>query len=330
VPNRARSFFRYSLAVLAATLAVILWGAFVRATGSGAGCGSHWPDCNGQIVPRNPSTATLIEFTHRATSGVAFLMVLVQAVFAFRAFPRGHGVRRAAAGGLLLMITEALVGAGLVIFEMVAGNTETARAFWMAAHLLNTFALLSALGLCAWRSRPEADLPAGPAAGVASPFAPALVIGLAAILLVATSGAVVALGDTLFPARTLAEGLRQDFAAGAHLFVRLRVIHPALAVASAIYLLLVTALIASRDPTATLRRPATVTAGLVFAQIAVGFANLLLLAPVALQIAHLLLADLVWLSLVVLTAAAREQRSAISAASPAPSLPSFVSGGAAE
>ena len=141
-------------------------------------------------------------------------------------------------------------------------------------------------------------------------------MGLVAILLVATSGAVVALGDTLFPARTLAEGVRQDFAVGAHLFLRLRVIHPALAVASAIYLLLVTAMIASRDPAATLRRPATVTAGLVCVQVAVGFANLLLLAPVALQIAHLLLADLVWLSLVVLTAAAREQGAAVGAGQP--------------
>ena len=140
----------------------------MRATGSGAGCGSHWPDCNGQIVPRNPSTATLIEFTHRATSGIAFLLVLVQMVLALRIFPRGHRVRRAAVGGFFLMVTEALVGAGLVIFEMVAGNTETARAFWMAAHLLNTFALLAALGLCAWRSRPE-DGVAAPRPGRSPP-----------------------------------------------------------------------------------------------------------------------------------------------------------------
>jgi heme a synthase len=307
VPNRVRSFFRFTLVVLAATLAVILWGAYVRATGSGAGCGSHWPDCNGEIVPRNPSTATLIEFTHRATSGIAFLLVLAQMVLAYRVFPRGHGVRRAATGGFLLMITEALVGAGLVIFEMVAGNTETARAFWMAAHLLNTFALLAALGLCSWRARPGAGLPA--AQGELPPaFRTALLIGLVAVLLVATSGAVVALGDTLFPARSLGEGLRQDFAAGAHLFLRLRVLHPALAVLSALYLLAVTSLVVSRDASGTLRRPATVAAGLVLVQVVVGFANLLLLAPVFLQIAHLLLADLLWLALIALTAAAREQR----------------------
>jgi heme a synthase len=307
VSNRVRRFFRFSLVVLAATLLVILWGAYVRATGSGAGCGSHWPDCNGEIVPRNPSTATLIEFTHRATSGIAFLLVLAQLVMAFRVFPRRHGVRRAAAGGFVLMVTEALVGAGLVIFEMVAGNTQTARAFWMAAHLLNTFALLSALGLCAWRARPGADQPTS-VDPVAPGFRTALAVALFALLMVATSGAVVALGDTLFPARSLSDGLRQDFAPGAHLFVRLRVVHPVLAVLTSLYLLLVTAVLAGRDPAGRFRRPATVTAGLVMGQLAIGFANLLLLAPVALQIAHLLVADLVWLSLVVLSAAVRERR----------------------
>jgi heme A synthase len=303
--SKTRSFFKFSLVVLGSTLAVIVWGAYVRATGSGAGCGSHWPACNGEIVPRNPSTATLIEFVHRATSGIAFLLVLVQAVLAWRAFPRGHAVRRAAAAGLVLMVTEALVGAGLVIFEMVAGNTATARAFWMAAHLLNTFALLAALGLCVWRARPGSGGPPGPLPDAR--FRPAVVIGLAALLLVATSGAVVALGDTLFPARSLAEGLRQDFAPGAHLFVRLRVFHPVLAVAASLYLLLVTALLASRDASGRLRRPATVTAALVILQLGVGLLNLVLLAPVALQLVHLLTADLVWLAAVVLAATVRER-----------------------
>jgi heme A synthase len=306
--SRTQTFFRFSLVVIGATLAVILWGAYVRATGSGAGCGSHWPDCNGQIIPRNPSTATLIEFTHRLSSGVAFLLVLAQLVLALRVFPRGHGVRRAAAGGFLLMITEALVGAGLVIFEMVAGNTETARVFWMAAHLLNTFALLAALGVCAWRARPAGAVEAG-SPGLRPAFRAGVSAGLVVVLAVATSGAVVALGDTLFPARSLGEGLRQDFAVGAHLFLRLRVFHPVLAVLSALYLLPLTALLASRDPTGQLRRPATAAALLVLLQTAVGFTNLLLLAPVALQIIHLLLADLLWLALVVLAAAVREQRS---------------------
>lgn len=303
------SFHRFSLLVLAATLGVILWGAYVRASGSGAGCGSHWPTCNGEIIPRSPGEKTVIEFTHRLTSGVAFLMVAVQLVWAFRAFGRRHPVRRAAVGCFLLMITEALVGAGLVIFEMVAGNTSTARGFWMAAHLMNTFALLAAMGLVAWRSRSLTDVELDPhVRPFPTSFRPALAVGLASILVVAMAGAIVALGDTLFPAQSLAHGIAQDLSPTAHVFIRLRVLHPILAVAASIYLLVVLATIASRDPAGPLRGQAMLAAGLVLGQVGLGFLNFALLAPTVLQILHLLLADLLWLSLVVLSAAIRERR----------------------
>src|SRR5215212_4090742 len=94
-PSRLAAFRRFSLLALSFTLVVILWGAYVRASGSGAGCGSHWPTCNGQVIPRSPSAATVVEFTHRATSGLAFLLVLAQLVWALRLLPRGHGARRA-------------------------------------------------------------------------------------------------------------------------------------------------------------------------------------------------------------------------------------------
>jgi heme A synthase len=303
------SFHRFSLLVLVATLGVILWGAYVRASGSGAGCGSHWPTCNGEIIPRSPTGKTVVEFTHRLTSGVAFLLVAVQLVWAFRSFGRRHPVRRAAVAGFLLMITEAVVGAGLVIFEMVAGNSSTARGFWMAAHLLNTFALLAALGLVAWRSRSLTDVELDPhVRPFPTSFRPALAIGLSSILLVAMAGAIVALGDTLFPASSLAEGMAQDLSPTAHLFVRLRILHPILAVVVAVYLLVVLATIASRDPAGPLRGQAMLAAALVMAQVGLGFLNFALLAPTILQILHLLLADLLWLSLVVLSAAIRERR----------------------
>ena len=301
-------------------MGVILWGAYVRASGSGAGCGSHWPTCNGEIIPRSPNSQTVVEFTHRATSGIAFLLVVAQAAWAFRAYRRGHSVRRAAAWTLLLIITEAIVGAGLVIFEMVAGNTSTARAFWMAAHLMNTFALLSAAVLVIWRSRPEglasasASSAAAASASSSPPtlpswLGPALSAALATVLLIAVSGAVVALGDTLFRPTSLAQGLADDFAPGAHLFVRLRVLHPLLAALGGIYLLVLSAMIAGRDSEGRLRQLALALAGLVLAQLLLGLANLALLAPTALQILHLLMADLVWMVLVVLAAAAREELS---------------------
>jgi heme A synthase len=152
-------FAKFAWLTLGYNILVILWGAFVRATGSGAGCGSHWPTCNGQIIPRDPSIETLIEFSHRLTSGLAFLLVLAMLIWAFRAYPRGHIVRLGAALSMFFMLTEALVGAGLVLFERVATDVSYARAVWMAAHLLNTFILLLFITLTAWWASGGARFP---------------------------------------------------------------------------------------------------------------------------------------------------------------------------
>jgi heme A synthase len=279
-----------------ATLGVILWGAWVRITGSGAGCGNHWPTCNGEIVPRAKSAATLIEFTHRATSGLAFLLVLAQALWAVRSRQVSRGVRRAAIAGLAFMIIEALVGAGLVVFEMVAGNKSVARGAWTAVHLLNTNVLLAMLTLVWLRAGAAPTAPAPAVSAGTSGLRRALVGGLVGLLVVGMSGAITALGDTLFPAGSLAAGLAADFSPTAHLFVRLRVWHPVLAATVGLGLIVVSALIASRDRPTGARGPATWLAALVLAQVALGVGNLLLLAPPVLQLLHLLGADLVWLS----------------------------------
>src|SRR6266478_415247 len=145
-------FARYAWSALAFHLGVILWGAFVRASGSGAGCGQHWPLCNGQLFPRTPLTATIIEFSHRLTSGIAVVSVLVLVVWAFREFPRGYGVR----GGALLALastgTECAIGAALVLLRLVGSNESFARGLWLGAHLVNTLFLLAALSMTAWQS----------------------------------------------------------------------------------------------------------------------------------------------------------------------------------
>lgn len=127
-----RRFAIFSWSVLVYNLGIILWGAFVRASGSGAGCGSHWPLCNGEVIPRSPTVQTLIEFSHRLTSGVALILVVALTVAAFRAFPKRHIVRRGALFSLFFMLTEALVGAGLVLFSLVADNASIARAMFMS------------------------------------------------------------------------------------------------------------------------------------------------------------------------------------------------------
>src|ERR1700732_3618630 len=94
--HQMRGVTRFAWAVVWYNVLVILWGALVRATGSGAGCGNHWPLCSGEVVPQTPALATLIEFTHRATSGIDVVLVAVLVVWAFRAFPRRHPARRGA------------------------------------------------------------------------------------------------------------------------------------------------------------------------------------------------------------------------------------------
>lgn len=294
---RPRSVLRrYAWGVLVATLAVILWGAFVRASGSGAGCGSHWPLCNGEVVPRSPSIETIIELTHRVTSGVAFLLVLGMMIGALRFRPRGHPMRAAAVASFAFMVLEAAVGAGLVLFEYVADDQSVARAWWMAAHLINTFLLIGAMTLAAHLAEPGArTIRAGPYAGL-------LVTALALTILVGVTGAVTALGDTLFPAGSLAEGIEQDFAPTAHFLIRLRIWHPVAAVLVGLFVTGVATVVGIRVENA--RRAAGALIALFFLQICGGFLNLALLAPTWMQLVHLLMANLVWMGLVLLTAEA--------------------------
>ncbi|HEY8432913.1 MAG TPA: COX15/CtaA family protein [Sandaracinaceae bacterium] len=294
---------RYAWGVLAYNLAVILWGAYVRATGSGAGCGAHWPTCNGEVVPRAENVETLVEFTHRVTSGVAFVLVLALMIAALRARPKGHPVRAAAVASFVFMVVEAAVGAGLVLLELVADNQSMARAGWMAAHLVNTFLLVASMTLAALWAAPEATAPRLRGAG-----APAWLIGVGLVLtaVVGATGAVTALGDTLFPAESLAHGLVQDFSSTAHFLVRLRVWHPVAAVATGLFVVGVAALTAMLRPEPRVRRAAQALALLFVLQIGGGFLNLVLLAPVWMQLVHLLMADLVWIALVVLGALSLE------------------------
>jgi heme A synthase len=294
------AFRRFNVVALIFVLFVILWGAYVRASGSGAGCGSHWPTCNGQVIPRAPSTATVIEFTHRITSGLALVLILGQLALAFRIFPRRHPVRKAAAASAAFIFSEALIGAGLVLFEKVAHDRSVARAAWTASHLSNTFALVAALVLTGWFAvaRPPST---EPRRGLYR----ALLAGLAGTVVVGVSGAIAALGDTLFPVRSFAEGWLQDLSPTAHLFVRLRVWHPVLAVVIGASLLAVTGALVASDRPRGARGPATLAAALVLTQLAAGLVNLALLAPIPMQVLHLLLADLVWIALVRLAAGLR-------------------------
>jgi cytochrome c oxidase assembly protein subunit 15 len=299
-----RAFTRFARAVLLYNLAVVAWGAYVRASGSGAGCGRHWPMCNGEVLPRAPAVATLIEFAHRLTSGLSLALVVVLALWAFRAYPRGHAVRSAALWSLALVVTEALVGAGLVLFGWVAKDASLARGWVMGVHLANTFLLLGALALTAdWSERPG-----GFALADRGTTAGGLGLACAAALLTGVTGAIAALGDTLFPATSFAAGLRQELATGAHLLLRLRVLHPFAAVATAAALVAVARAALRRRPEERVHRAALALVIFVALELLAGVLNLGLLAPVWLQLVHLVLADLVWIALVLLAAASLAPR----------------------
>lgn len=305
-------FWKLAALALAFTLGVILWGAFVRATGSGAGCGSHWPTCNGDVIPRSPSAATIIEFTHRATSGVAFLLVALQLVWAFVAYPSGHPVRGGAAASMLFMITEAAVGAGIVLLEYVAHDASAARALWMAVHLINTFLLVGAMTCTLYWARGGRRVRLR-GQGVTGAL---LGAGLTGVLAVGVTGAIAALGDTLFAAASLREGLAQDFSPAAHFLLQLRVLHPTVAAAVGVYLLFARGAVAARRPSPEVARLSAATGALVLLQIGAGLLNLFLLAPVWMQLVHLLLADLLWMVLVTFAAAAMGEPASAADAGP--------------
>jgi heme a synthase len=286
-------FRRFAWALLTWNILVVVWGGFVRASGSGAGCGSHWPTCNGDVVPHSPQLTTIIEFTHRMMSGVALIGVVVLCFWAFRAFPRGHRVRSLAVASVALLLLEALLGAGLVLFNYVEKDASLARVVYLSAHMINTQLLLAALALTAWYSADRESVPALPHSGL-------LVAALGFVLLVGVTGVIAALGDTLFPATTLVQGLQQDLSPASSLLLRLRSLHPVLAIGCGVLILNLTMRLMKSDQEPNVRTMARWAAILVFVQLCAGALNIALLAPVWMQLIHLLLANLVWITLVLL------------------------------
>jgi heme A synthase len=296
------NFARYAWSVLGYNLLVILWGAFVRATGSGAGCGSHWPLCNGELIPRAPAIETLVELSHRITSGLALVAMAVLLVWAFRIYPKGHRVRSGAAFSMVFLLVEALIGAGLVLFEYVAANVSLARAYWIAGHLLNTFLLLAALTLTAWWAMGGAPLRVR-GQGLVGWMLGAALLGM---LILGADGGITALGDTL----VLTAGISPTESAIVAGLVNLRLYHPLLALAVGAVVVFAARVASPARPDGTTQRLSRGVIGLFAAQLLLGALNVALKAPVWIQLVHLLLADLIWITLILLAAAALANQTA--------------------
>lgn len=297
-------FSVYVWAVLAYTTMVILWGAFVRATGSGAGCGSHWPSCQGGVFPRSPQIETLIEFTHRVSSGLIIVLFVGMLVWAFRAYEAGHPARRGATLSVIFLVIESLLGASLVLFGWVEDDASTARAVVMAIHLVNTFILLSVVTLTGWWASGGGALRWSDQGWRGWAFG----FGYLGILLLGASGGITALGDTLFPAGTFIEGLRQDISPTTQVLLRLRVFHPLIALLVGGYVILIANLL--NHMIGRTRRIYRLFAALFVIQVAIGAINVALLAPVWMQLVHLFFSDLMVIALTMLIASVFNQETA--------------------
>ena len=283
--------------IVAYNIAVILWGAYVRATGSGAGCGSHWPLCNGEILPASGKMQTLIEFTHRVTSGVSLLLVSVLLIWCWRRTRNGDWPRYAAISAAVLLFNEALLGATLVLFDHVGLDRSASRAVFLCLHFANTLLLVAALTLTAkWLSAPGCRF------AFAGKRREWVYVGFGLLCIMATgmTGSIAALGDTLFPTATLKASLAQDFSAGSHLLLRLRLFHPAMATVAIFYVLWMLRKLSKSRQESSATLPLLITT--LLAQVALGVLNVLLLAPIWLQITHLMVAEIFWILLVIASA----------------------------
>lgn len=291
-----RRFAQYAWGVVAANVAVILWGAFVRATGSGAGCGDHWPLCNGEVIPRAEQIETLIEFSHRVTSGLALLAVVALLIWALRAFPKGHIVRKAAVASMALMILEALIGAALVLLQYVAFNISVGRAIWMAAHLVNTLLLLAALVLTAWWGQGGRALRLRRQGLVGW----SLLLAMVGMLVLSMSGAITALGDTL----VITGGISPAEHALVATLVELRILHPIIAFVVGALVVGAAWIVIQRRIDGGAQRVGRLVIALYIAQLLIGSLNVALRAPVWLQLVHLAFTCVIWILLVILAAQA--------------------------
>ncbi len=290
---------RFAWGVLAYFVAVILWGAVVRATGAGAGCGDHWPLCNGTVIQHSPRAATIIEFTHRLTSAISFFSVVALLIWTFAATVKGHVARAAVTAAVIFTLVEAAIGALLVELGLTAQSRSPLRAPYLALHLTNTLLLVAALTVTAHMlGRREGFL-----RGKIRLAAPWGAVGaLLAFLIVGVTGSLTALGDTLFPATSLDSALAQDFSSRSAWLVRWRWTHPTVAFLAGAFLIWLLVRAAKQRTHWDNRGLSALVLALLAAQYVLGVLDVAWLAPVWLQIVHLLGADALWAALVVLAA----------------------------
>jgi heme a synthase len=295
--KRVLSTYRHGISTLtlawtalAANAVVILQGALVRATGSGAGCGSHWPTCNGAVIPMSHTAESLMEFGHRLLSLVVLVLGAWLLARVWKTRRENPALFAFGAAAFFFLVVEALLGAATVLFGLTGDNTTVARGLMVASHLVNSLLLVGALTLTVVATRTRLPWPLR----LREQGALVTVMGVAVLgmLVLMFTGGIAAMGNTMFPAESLQEGLRADFDAASHPLIRLRILHPIIAVTIGVYLFVALGLTRWLKPVPEASGLMQALLGVYVAQLVVGTVNLALLAPTVLQLLHLMMAVL--------------------------------------
>lgn len=282
---------------LGIVVATIVMGAVVRATHSGDGCGASWPACEGRLVfPGTDDTSRLIEFSHRMISGLSLVAMVGLMLLVHRVFAASHAARKAVRWSMALLVLEALIGAAIVLYGWVADNESVARQISVPVHLVNTFLLTASMALTIWLIE-GGSMPVLRGAGRRGK----VLLGLAVVLLlIAATGATTSLADTLFAAESLTEGIRADFAGESEFIVRLRIVHPLLAISGGLLLGWFAYRHMEEAEASGHPWPARIVLFGVLVQALLGFIHIALLTPLATGLLHLFVAQALWIGLMFL------------------------------
>lgn len=275
---------------LIATWLLIVQGAVVRATGSGAGCGSHWPLCNGEVAPVPHTTEMAIEFSHRLLSLLILLFGAWLLTRAYQSRRERPGLWVFAAASFFLLIVEALLGAATVLFGLTGDNATVARGVMVASHLVNSLLLVGALTLSVIYARKGTPWPLRLRSQPL--LTTVLGFGLVGMLVLMFTGGIAAMGNTMFPVENLREGLAQDFSPNSHPLVRLRILHPLIAITVGVYLFLSLGLGWWLKPVPEAKRLMQLLFVVYLVQLLIGTVNLVTFGPIPIQLLHLAVATL--------------------------------------
>ncbi len=289
--------------MLTAVVVVVSSGALVRATNSGAGCGESWPRCDQQLFPIPDSIEQLIEFTHRMLTSGLVIGGIALIVLSYMQLGKSHPVTRAAVIAFGFLLFESVLGAALVLFGWVEQDASIGRLVAVPIHLMNTFALIAAYALVAWRAAGRADF----SISNAGHRGRVLVVGAGILVLIAAIGSLNALADTLFPAESIASAITEEFGSTAPILLKIRVLHPIVAIGGSIGIVFIIRYLDVGMSRST-RERGWMIMGIIGLQFVVGLANIALLTPVEIQVFHLVIADLLWIAYLFYMFAATTRR----------------------